>query len=74
SIFASIVSFVKSIFGIKDTNNIAVVPSTTPTAAPLAAAPTSEKVLGASTLQLGTLSPIDVYQKTCSFIKFRYNY
>jgi len=73
SLLARVASFFKSLFGIRD-NNIAIVPTSAPTAQPVAAVPSNSSVLGAESIQMGTLTPIDVYQKTCSFIKFRYNF
>jgi len=78
SLLTRVVSLLKSVFGIRD-NNIAIAPTPiksepAPTTRPVAVVPTGSSVLGAQTLQIGALSPIDVYQKTCGFIKFRYNF
>lgn len=45
-----------------------------PTVTPVAVQGTAAEPTGPQSLQLQTIQPVEVYQKTCSFIKFRYNF
>ncbi|OGH12576.1 MAG: hypothetical protein A2776_02485 [Candidatus Levybacteria bacterium RIFCSPHIGHO2_01_FULL_40_10] len=77
SVISKILAFAGGLLGLKETSTkTPMVPTYTP--APIAVDPTGTLVLNTAatqdSLQLGTISPTEVYFKDCSVIKFRYNF
>ncbi len=79
SLFGRIASFFAGLFGVHHAVNVAAQPVPASTPSVVALIPTPGATLGVSTqtansLQIGSVNPYDVQQKTCDFIIFKNNF